>query len=152
MTKTEQLAKEWLLGLGYTEDQILFQSRHTPDFLLSDGRSIEVKKVQTPPSRTVRIYGDQWERLQMQPDCSIAIFSEISAEPLAVIKVSEVNPPLFKKNGYVVKIVDDGMANWRRHLRILEELRNRQIGREEFWKEYYILKNGSETEGDQADA
>jgi len=98
MNKTEQLAKEWLMRHGYTEDDIIFQSATSPDFILSDGKSIEVKKVN---NHTLAIYQSQWEQLQAQADCSIAIFNNISIEPLAVISVCEINPPLFKKNGYV---------------------------------------------------
>lgn len=137
MTKTEQLAKEWLMSLGYSEDDIVFRSVDSPDFLLSNGKSIEVKKVN---GHTLSIYEAQWEKLKAQSDCSIAIFNETSSEPLTVIKVCEVNPPLFKKNGYVIKVKDDGLKKWRRHLQILSELRNKSLTHKEFWREYHIIK------------
>jgi len=137
MTKTEQLTKEWLMRHGYKEDDIIFQSATSPDFILSDGKSIEVKKVN---NHTLTIYQSQWEQLQAQADCSIAIFNDISIEPLAVIKVCEIKPPMFKKNGYVIKIKDDGMEKWRRHLYILSLLRNRDLSHYEFWREYHRLK------------
>ena len=138
MTKTEQLTKEWLMRHGYTEDDIIFQSATSPDFILSDGKSIEVKKVK---NHTLAIYQNQWEQLQAQADCSIAIFNDISVEPLAVIRVCEIKPPVSKKNGYVIKIKDDGMEKWRIHLQVLKQLRGRDfVDREEFWDEYHRLK------------
>jgi len=142
MNKTEQLAKEWLMRHGYTEDDIIFQSATSPDFILSDGKSIEVKKVN---NHTLAIYQSQWEQLQAQADCSIAIFNNISIEPLAVISVCEINPPLFKKNGYVIKIKDDGMEKWRRHLQILSQLRGMHFrNRSEFWGQYHIIKGDNQ--------
>jgi len=138
MNKTERKAKRWIMSLGYSVNDIVFQNIDSPDFLLADGSSIEVKRL-CGNAHTLTIDEGQWLKLKAQANCSIAIFNDIAKEPLAVLKVSEIKPP-FGGNGYTIKIKDDGMKKWRRHLQILRQLRGSFSSRAEFWGEYHRLK------------
>jgi hypothetical protein len=44
MTATERIVKEWLVSKGYSESDIVFNRKGSPDFILPDGRRIEVKR------------------------------------------------------------------------------------------------------------
>ena len=123
-------------------NEIVFQGTDSPDFLLADGNSIEVKRI-SDNSHTITIDECQWIKLKTQPNCSIAVFTDISKEPVVLMKVSEIKPP-FGGNGYTIKIRPDGMNKWRRHLRILKQLKGPFSSRAEFWKQYHILKATSE--------
>lgn len=43
MNQTERIAFEWLKNKGYKEQEILFRSSKTPDFVCNDGKRYEVK-------------------------------------------------------------------------------------------------------------
>jgi hypothetical protein len=85
LTLTERLAKEWLLSQGYREEQIRFNKQSSPDFLLSDGRKIEVKR---PVKGVIYFSQKQWNALSN--DVEVFIMHETSKEPLAIVPFSEV--------------------------------------------------------------
>ena len=139
MNKTERKAKKWIMSLGYSESDIVFQNLDSPDFLLADGKSIEVKRIAVN-SHTLVIDKVQWLKLKARRKCSIAIFNDKSKTPLAVLKVSKIKPP-FGGEGYAIKIRGDGLDKWRRHLWILKQLRGPFSSRAEFWRQYHAIKD-----------
>ena len=87
MNKTEVKAYNWLIKQGYSKEQIVYRSRKTPDFLTSDGRGFEAKK----------LYGDliwftksQFEELKSMSNVKILVFKDDSEEPIAEIPSAEL--------------------------------------------------------------
>jgi len=84
MTLTERLFKEWLLKNGYTDDDIKYNHKSSPDFILSDGRRIEVKR---PMRGYIYFTRKQW--LSLDDDVEIAIVHEDYPEPIAIVPFRE---------------------------------------------------------------
>lgn len=85
MTITKKIVLEWLVREGYRREDIEFNRYSSPDFILPDGRRIEVKRV---AGNTIYFTRKQWENLD--DDVEIALVHESSQEPIAVIPFSEV--------------------------------------------------------------
>jgi len=133
MNKTEERARTWLIGeVGYSPEDIVFRSTKSPDFVLADGISVEVKRV---TGKTLTIPEYQWLDLQNCQNCLIAIFDNVCVVPKALIPVKGLKPPA-TWGEYTIKVSPDGMAKWRFHLRILSELKDRGLTREQFRTEY----------------
>lgn len=94
MNKTETKAYQWLLKQGYSEDSMIFQPRRTPDFVCSDGKGYEVKRMYG--KNTIWLYADQAEELAKNKDAEILVFSDDNDEPIARL-------PSFMLKGGVVK-------------------------------------------------
>ncbi len=62
MNLTEQKALRWIMKQGYSENDIVFRSRETPDFITSDGTTYEAKKIYG--KNKVWIYTTQVEKLR----------------------------------------------------------------------------------------
>lgn len=136
MNKTEERARDWLIGeIGYSPEDIVFRSSKSPDFILANGISVEVKRV---TGKTLTIRETQWLDLQ-SCNCLIAIFDDVCSVPKALIPVQGLKPPT-TWGEYTIKVNPDGMAKWRLHLQILSELRDRGLTREQFRIEYQRQK------------
>ena len=70
MNQTEQLAYEWLQNQGIAKQDIIFQSKKTPDFLTPVGE-YEVKKSQ---GKKILFSGDQ-EKL-LKTDITFLVYSK----------------------------------------------------------------------------
>lgn len=95
MTKTERLALSWLLRQGYGEGDVKFNWRGSPDFLLADGRRVEVK----------RLYGDtiifsEKQLGELADEDEVAVFREGDEEPVAVFPFREVKEAL-RRGGWL---------------------------------------------------
>ena len=61
MNKSERIAREWLIKeKGYKKEDIFFQSNDTPDFVCTDGKGYEVKRLY---GTSVLIYEKQTQNL-----------------------------------------------------------------------------------------
>jgi hypothetical protein len=83
LNQTEQLAYEWLQNQGIAKQDIIFQSKKTPDFLTPVGE-YEVKKSQ---GKKILFSGDQ-EKL-LKTDITFLVYSKNTQPPL-VMKASEL--------------------------------------------------------------
>ncbi|MEM1681055.1 MAG: hypothetical protein QXZ56_07605 [Sulfolobales archaeon] len=85
ITVTKRMVLEWLISRGYRREDIVFNRRSSPDFILPDGRRIEVKRV---AGNAVYFTRKQWECLD--DGVEIALVNEGLKEPIAVVPFSEV--------------------------------------------------------------
>lgn len=138
MNETEKKARAWLIGeLGYSPDAIIFRSTRSPDFVLADGMSVEVKRI---TGKTLNIPERQWLDLQNCKNCFIAIFAGDCKVPKAFIPIERLKPPT-TWGQYTIKVNPDGMAKWRLHLQILSELKGKGLTRDQLRTEYQIKRN-----------
>jgi len=84
MTKTKLMFREWLLK-QYAKEQIVFNKYGSPDFLLPEGRKIEVKR---PMGNVIYFTDRQWR--MMDDKTEVAIVHEDYSEPLAIIPFREI--------------------------------------------------------------
>ena len=88
MNKSETKAKRWLVEKeGYKETDIVFQSVRTPDFLCSDGKSYEVKRLY---QRTIWFYNTQIQQIREREKCLILAISDINDGPVAILKPEQL--------------------------------------------------------------
>ncbi|MEM2447843.1 MAG: hypothetical protein QXT14_02695 [Candidatus Bathyarchaeia archaeon] len=85
ITLTKRMARDWLIRNGYRKEDIVFNKRSSPDFILSDGRKIEVKRL---AGNTIYFTAKQWESLT--DDVEVFIMREDSKTPVAIVPFSEV--------------------------------------------------------------
>lgn len=85
MTLTERLFYEWLLGNGYGKEDIRYNRYGNPDFILSDGRRIEVKR---PIENMLYFTAKQWRELRDSDE--VAIVHESKKEPIGFVKFAEI--------------------------------------------------------------
>ncbi|KKN74870.1 hypothetical protein LCGC14_0386190 [marine sediment metagenome] len=106
MNATETKALKWLcLAYGIKEKDITFRSHSSPDFLLSSGAGIEVKKLQSKSCRTITFGLKQWQILHKQKDIFILVFS-IYDEPDITIPFDRINDESSIWCGYRSKVYD----------------------------------------------
>jgi len=101
MNKTETLAYAWLIEQGYSEADITFRHRQSPDFLTEDGKGWEVKLAR---QKQVVFSETQIIQLREHPDVTILIFDD--PEPLVAPFSSLLIPGYYR--GYHLKTVDYG--------------------------------------------
>lgn len=85
MNKTEKKAYEWLLKQGYSEDDISFSARGTPDFVCSNGKQYEAKRLY---GKTIWLYEKQVEKIK-DVDGVVVIFGN-EIEPVLIIESSDL--------------------------------------------------------------
>lgn len=78
MNTTEQKAFNWLLTQGYTNKDIVFQKRETPDFLTSDNKGYEVKLLY---GNVVWLYNNQIEELYNMDNTFVIVFDKNKKNP-----------------------------------------------------------------------
>jgi hypothetical protein len=83
MTQAERMAMEWLLK-KYKREDIKYNYNKNPDFELSDGRKIEVKR---PAFGTLFFSKKQWDELD--DDVEVMII-ESGPEPIALVPFSRI--------------------------------------------------------------
>ncbi len=103
MTKTEMLFKEWLLRNGYPEEGIRYNRKGSPDFILHDGRKVEVKR---PVMGYMYFTRKQWSSLS--DDVEVAVMHEDQPEPLAIVPFRKVREA-YEKGG----ILEHGKMRFR---------------------------------------
>jgi hypothetical protein len=79
LTITKRMALEFLLRSGYRREDIRFNRRGSPDFILSDGRRVEVKR---PVEGRIYFTAKQWRELD--DDVEIFILHEGMEEPVSI--------------------------------------------------------------------
>lgn len=88
MYKTEELAFKWLLNQGYKEKDIVYQSRRSPDFILSDGKKFEVKKLY---GRVIWFTAEQFDIIK-EENTTVLVFDLETPEPLAIFTMDQLEP------------------------------------------------------------
>jgi hypothetical protein len=83
MTSAERSVLEWLMK-KYPGEEIKYNYNKSPDFVLTDGRKIEVKR---PAFGTLYFSKEQWEGLS--DDTEIAVVDEKRPEPF-LVKFSKI--------------------------------------------------------------
>jgi hypothetical protein len=84
MTMTERMAMEWLMK-KYKPEDIKYNYNKSPDFELSDGRRIEVKR---PTFGTLFFPKKQWESLDDHVE--VLIMEGDRPEPIAIVPFSKI--------------------------------------------------------------
>jgi hypothetical protein len=104
MTVTKRMALNWLLK-SYRREDIRFNRRGSPDFMLSDGRKVEVKR---PIGGWIYFTAKQWR--QLSDDVEVFIVHEAREEPL-IIPFKEFREAaqkgIFKVRGYPFAIGEE---------------------------------------------
>jgi hypothetical protein len=96
MTLSKKIVENWLLENGYSKEDIKFNKKGPPDFILSDGRKIQVKRLYSN-----LIYFTQKEVEELSDSTEVFIVDEKVSNPIvAIIPFSEVRKGL--KKGYVI--------------------------------------------------
>ena len=80
MNTLEQKALAWLINTtGYNAGDILYSPNMSPDFILPDGRGLEVKRLQARHGFV--LYPRQWLELLKYKNCTITIWESSAEEP-----------------------------------------------------------------------
>lgn len=87
MNQSETKAKRWLLEQGYKEIDIVFQGRGTPDFLCSDGKKYEVKRLY---GHGIWFHQGQMERIVGDNSTEILVMKDDEEEPILIIDAEQV--------------------------------------------------------------
>ena len=123
MNKSEIKGLNWLISNGYSEQEIVFQARRTPDFLTSDGKGWEVKKVYGKNTFWMSI--SQFERIKLMKNTTIVIFNDEFDTPITTIPAENIEPNkiyngirfvLSKKNSNLIEITANTMHRLRIHI------------------------------------
>jgi len=106
MNKTEKKAYEWLLNQGIPKEAIVFQVGKSPDFIFTD-RDVkyEVKRLY---GKKVLLRRAQFALLKKITNVHIAVFSEDSKEPIALIPVADVEEGMERAEGLILHWVPTG--------------------------------------------
>lgn len=98
MNASEGIAYQWLLTeRGYSPEEVRFRTRDTPDFILADGSSYEVKRLY---GRSVVFTDGQWERI-MDAGADILVVEE--ERVIDVIGNTELKDQPKRVRGYSVQ-------------------------------------------------
>lgn len=91
MNKSEKKGFNWLLTQGIPEVDITFQRNRTPDFVLKDGRSFEVKHLYKGKYTKKIIFSTvQLKWLIEATNAKILVFSDGNTQPVAIIPVEKI--------------------------------------------------------------
>ncbi|MEM1868560.1 MAG: hypothetical protein QXY41_05995 [Thermoproteota archaeon] len=85
ITLTKRIVIDWLVRSGYRREDIVFNRRSSPDFILPDGRKIEVKRL---AGSTIYFTPKQWESLT--DDVEVVVVKEDMREPVAIVPFSMI--------------------------------------------------------------
>jgi len=127
MNKTEQKAYRWLLQHGYSEKDIVYQRRRSPDFLTSDKKGFEVKKLYG--KNVIKFGPTQFSGLKSLKNVTVLVFAEDTDELITQFPSNKL-----EKNGVIngIKIfaTDYGLI----HLEIKKETHKRLLSRKVEWE------------------
>ncbi len=87
MHKSETKGYSWLLKQGYSEEDIVYQKRKNPDFLTSDGKGFEVKRLY---AKTVWFTRNQFEEIKNMKDVTLLVFANEKDEPILTFSTSRL--------------------------------------------------------------
>ena len=88
MNATEKRARKWLSETrGLSEDEIIFYSNKTPDFILPDGSKYEIKLLYKDK---VILFPSQLKTLEEQPDITVLVFARSGLSPMTTIPAGEL--------------------------------------------------------------
>jgi len=88
MNVTELTARRWLAQeASVREEEVVFSSNMTPDFVMPDGSKYEVKRLYRDK---IILYPSQVSALREQNDISVLVFRGGDDKPTAVIPASEL--------------------------------------------------------------
>lgn len=90
MNQTETLAYEWLIAQGYSQEQIAFQRRRSPDFVTADGKGWEVKLVR---ENSIIFSTSQLLSLRDHSHSTVLIFRTGEAAPIGQFPINTVEVP-----------------------------------------------------------
>ena len=134
MNNTERRAYKWLSS-QIPKQTITFQHSTSPDFLTQDGKGYEVKRFL---GYKIHLNQSQWENLVTLEDCWILVFNE-NVEPLEIIPLKGKTPP-FNWGAFHVDVLPDPLANYKRHLEILNQVAGKGLKGKQFWDEYRRIR------------
>ena len=123
MNKTEKKAYRWLLQ-RYSKEDIIFQRRKNPDFLTTDGKGYEAKRLY---GNTIWFTQRQFEEIKNLENVTILVFSDDKDEPILTF------PATMLKNGLIIKGVKVSVVKGE------EEMKTIQIS-DEVWETLSLLK------------
>jgi len=106
MSLIEKKAFDWLLRQGYREEDITYNPNSTPDFVTSDGRGWEVKRLY---KGRIEFTKNQLEVLKKSPNITVLVFAPRSEEPVLTFKGTDV------KMGAVINGIVIGSAKKKRY-------------------------------------
>jgi len=89
MNQTERKAYEWILKQGYSKKDIVFRRKKTPDFVLSDGKAYEAKRLYG--KSTVWFTPSQLEDITAA-NATVLVFSDEADEPVIIIPSKKLVP------------------------------------------------------------
>jgi len=102
MNATELTARRWLAQeAGVAEEEVVFSSSGTPDFVMPDGSKYEVKRLYR---NKIILYPSQVRTLREQNDISVIVFRGGSDKPTAVIPAGELVQALDSGKNSVLNI------------------------------------------------
>jgi len=88
MNSTEAMARKWLAkGANIAEEEIVFSSNSTPDFILPDGSEYEVKRLYRDK---IILYPSQVNILREREEINVIVFGKDGEEPTAIIPAREI--------------------------------------------------------------
>lgn len=137
MNITEKKAYAWLLAQGINHQNIHFQQRDSPDFILSDGQGFEVKRIR---NSTIYLGKNQFNQLKAKKECKVLAYSEKDENPI-IIPTSEIEPETIvsgiriivdsktylEKGEFLVRVSDDILEALRKKYPELKELNNKAL-------------------------
>jgi hypothetical protein len=83
MNQTERKAYLWLIKKGYRADDIIFQRRGTPDFMIVHEKGYEVKRTHGITDKSVWVTHAQYTRIK-EIGCEVLVYTSKSAEPIII--------------------------------------------------------------------
>jgi len=88
MNKSEIKGYNWLISKGYTESDIVFQGRSTPDFLTSDDKGWEIKRLYG--KNLIWMSASQFKRIKQMENTQVVIFTDDLDLPISEIASNEL--------------------------------------------------------------
>ena len=86
MNKTEKKAYDWLVSEGYKE--IVFQYRHSPDFLVYNGKGFEAKLIR---HNAITFSKTQIENLNAHSNVTMLLFDDEHYLPIDIVSYKEIS-------------------------------------------------------------
>jgi len=118
MNKVETKAYNWLQKKGLSETDIIYQARRNPDFLTSDGKGYEAKKIY---GKTLWFSSNQFEQLSNMTNVTILGFTDDKEEPTLILAASELREGILE--GFHIRVVkDSGPPTYRNSYDLIAEI------------------------------
>jgi len=136
MDKTEKKAYDWLMTKGYTPKDIIFQKRKNPDFLTSDGKGFEAKRLR---QRTLWFTSNQFEELKAKEAVTLG-FRDESMEPFLILQASDLKEGIVEGVRIAVTKPSYGEAKRRNVYDLLQQVVEACQEPRELTDLFYIIK------------